>query len=197
MLIDLAVHPEWRAKCKKEIQDLLSRHLDSSLSSATLHEKLAAVPVSAWEDELPILEACARESQRIVTSGVTLRRNIREEMKIGEQVVKRGDFLAYSLAEVHLNPEYYPEPYKYDPGRWLRPDPVPDAVYPFLGWGAGRHPCAGMKVAKLEMKLIMALFLTRYEFGLVDKDGKFPNPLPVPNRNDIHQVRVESWIVSI
>ena len=197
MLIDLAVQPEWRAKCRKEIQDLLSRHLDDSLSSATLHEKLAAVPVSAWEDELPILEACARESQRIITSGVTLRRNVREEMRIGEQVVKRGDFLAYSLAEVHLNPEYYPEPYKYDPGRWLRPDPVPDAVYPFLGWGAGRHPCAGMKVAKLEMKLIMALYLTRYEFGHEDKDGKFPNPLPVPNRNDIHQVRVESWIVSV
>jgi len=111
-------------------------------------------------------------------------------MKIGEQVVKRGDFLAYSLGDVHLNPEYYPEPYKYDPGRWLRPDPLPNAVYTYLGWGAGRHPCTGMKFAKLEMKLIMAMFLMRYEFDLVDEDGKFPNPLPVPNRNDIHQVRV-------
>ena len=191
MLIDLAIHPEWREKCKKEIQDLLSRHLNDSLSSATLHEKLAAVPLSAWEDELPILEACTRESQRIVLTSLTLRRSGRET-KIGEQVVRRGDFLAYSLADVHLNPEYYPEPYKYDPGRWLRPDPVPNAVYPFLGWGAGRHSCTGMKVAKLEMKLILAMFLTRYEFDLVDKDGKFPDPLPTPNRNDNHQVRVES-----
>ena len=40
------------------------------------------------------------------------------------------------------------------------------------------------------MKLILATFLTRYyEFDLVDKDGKFPNPLSVPNRNDTHQVR--------
>ena len=188
MLIDLAVHPEWREKCKKEIQDLLSRHLGDSLSSATLSEKLGVIPVSAWEDELPILEACTRESQRISVTGATLRRNIRGEMKIGEQVVKRGDFLAYSLGDVHLNPEYYPEPYKYDPGRWLRPDPLPNAVYTYLGWGVGRHPCTGMKFAKLEMKLILAMFLTRYEFDLVDKDGKFPNPLPVPNRNDIHQV---------
>ena len=44
-------------------------------------------------------------------------------MKIGEQIIKQGDFLAYSLGDVHLNPEYYPEPYKYDPGRRLRPDP--------------------------------------------------------------------------
>ena len=195
MLIDLATHPEWREKCKKEIQDLISRHFNGPLS-ATLYEKLVTVPLSAWEDELPTLEACTRESQRIVLSGLTLRRS-GHETKIGEQVVRRGDFLAYSLADVHLNPEYYPEPHKYDPGRWLRPDPVPNTVYPFLGWGAGRHPCAGMKVAKLEMKLILAVFLTRYKFNLVDKDGKFPNPLPIPNRNDIHQVRVESWIISV
>jgi cytochrome P450 len=197
MVIDLAIHPEWREKCKEEIRDLLSRHPHGSLSSATLHEKLGAVPISAWEGELPILEACTRETQRIVGTGLTLRRNIREEIKIGEQVVRRGDFLAYSLGDIHLNPECYPEPYKYDPGRWLRPDPVPDTVYPFLGWGAGRHPCAGMKVAKLEMKLILAFFLMRYEFDLVDKDGKFPDPLPVPNRNNVHQVRAELWIRSV
>ena len=187
MLIGLATHPEWREKCKKEIQDLISRHFNGPLS-ATLYEKLVTVPLSAWEDELPTLEACTRESHRIVHTSLTLRRIVRE-IKIGEQVARRGDFFAYSLADVHLNSEYYPEPHKYDPGRWLRPDPVPNTVYPFLGWGAGRHSCTGMKVAKLEMKLILAVFLTRYEFNLVDKDGKFPDPLPTPNRNDIHQVR--------
>jgi len=188
MLVDLSIHPKWKEECKKEIRDLLSRHLGDSLSFATLSEKFGAVPVSAWEDELPTLDACIRESHRISMTGAALRRNTRE-MKIGEQVVKRGDFLAYSLADVHLNPEYYPEPYKYDPGRWLRPDPVPNAAYPFLGWGAGRHPCTGIKIAKLEMKLTITVSLMRYEFDLVDQDGKFPDPLPVPNRNDIHQVR--------
>ena len=191
MLIDLATHLEWKEKCKKEIQDLLSRHLGDYLSSATLSERLGAIPTSAWEDELPTLDACIRESQRLYINGITLRRNVHEEMKIGDQVVKPGDFLAYSLGDVHLNPEYYPEPYKYDPGRWLRPDPLPNAAYTYLGWGAGRHPCTGMKLAKLEMKLILAMFLTRYEYNLVDKNGKFPNPLPVPDRNDLHQVRVD------
>jgi len=50
-----------------------------------------------------------------------------------------------------------------------------------------------MKVARLEMKLVMALFLTRYEFNLVDKGGKLPNPLPVRNRNDVHQVCGGFW----
>jgi len=189
MLIDLAIHPEWREKCKKEIRGLLSRHSGDSDSSATLCEKLGVVPISAWEDELPILGACIRESQRIALSSNIMRRNIHEDMKFGDKVVRRGDFLIYSMNDVHMNPEYYPDPYKYDPNRWLQPELAPKCIYPFLGWGAGRHVCTGMKLAKLEMKLILVMFLMRYEFDLVDKDGKFPDPLPAPNRNDIHQVR--------
>jgi sterol 14-demethylase len=182
-LVDLAIHPEWREKCKKEIQDLLSRHFHDPTSSATVCEKLIAVHVSAWEDELPTLDACIRESHRIVFSGIIIRRNAGDDLNLAGGVVKRGDFLAYPLGDVHLNPEYYPEPLKYDPGRWLRPDPVSKDDRPFLGWGAGRHPCSGMKVAKLEMKWIIAMFLMRYEYELVDGDGKFPDPLPVSDRN--------------
>ena len=47
-----------------------------------------------------------------------------------------------------------------------------------------------MRLAKLVMKLVLAMFLARYEYELVDKNGKFPNPLPVPDRNDLHQVGV-------
>ena len=194
MLIDLAVHSEWIEKCKKEIQDLLSRHLGET-PSGTLHEKFGAVPISAWEDELPVLDACIKETMRnLMSSMISVRRNSDEEIKIGDQVVKQGDFILYPAADVHMNPEYYPEPHKYDPGRWLRPDPVPKTIYPFLGWGVGRHPCTGMRVAKLEMKLILVLFLTRYKYDLVDKNGKFPDPLPVPNRNDSTYVRVKLWI---
>jgi cytochrome P450 len=169
---------------------LISNHLGDSVTYTTAYDKLSTIPFSAWEDELPILEACTRESQRLSFTGAALRRNVREDIIIGGKVVRRGDFLTYPISEVHLSAEYYPDPHKYDPGRWLRPDPVPGFVYPYLGWGVGRHPCPGMKVAKLEMKMIAAMFLMRYDFELVDGSGKFPKSLPVPNRNDIHQVCV-------
>ena len=47
-----------------------------------------------------------------------------------------------------------------------------------------------MKVAKLEIKMILVLMLVRYEYTLVDAAGKPPKQLPKPNRNDIHQVRL-------
>lgn len=46
-----------------------------------------------------------------------------------------------------------------------------------------------MKLAKLEIKMIVALFLTGFEYDLVDGSGKFPNPFPKADRNDIQQVR--------
>jgi len=46
-----------------------------------------------------------------------------------------------------------------------------------------------MEVAKLEMESILAISLMRYDFDLADRLGRFPNPLPIPNRNDAHQVR--------
>ena len=45
-----------------------------------------------------------------------------------------------------------------------------------------------MKVAKFEIKMILALFLCRYEYELLDASGNLPKQLPQPNRNDIHQV---------
>jgi len=52
----------------------------------------------------------------------------------------------------------------------------------------GRHPCAGVKVAKLQMKLILAMLLIGYDYTLVDGSGNYPKTFPKPDRNDIRQV---------
>jgi len=85
----------------------------------------------------------------MAVTGTTLRRNIHGDIKIDGKVVKRGDFLAYCIGDVHLNPDYYPEPYKYDSGRWLRPDPVSGAAYPFIGWGCTLVQTGGSKKLRL------------------------------------------------
>ena len=46
-----------------------------------------------------------------------------------------------------------------------------------------------MKVAKLEIKMILALFLLGYDYELVDGKGNFPKELPKPDKNDLQQAR--------
>ena len=58
----------------------------------------------------------------------------------------------------------------------------------------GRHPCAGMRIAKLEIKVVLAMILLGYEYELVDSNGNYPKAVPDQNRNDTHQVSPPLWI---
>ena len=46
-----------------------------------------------------------------------------------------------------------------------------------------------MKVAKLEIKMIVAMFVVGYEYDVVDSKGRVSDKLPIPDYNDIQQVR--------
>lgn len=61
----------------------------------------------------------------------------------------------------------------------------------------GRHPCAGMRVAKLEMKLVLALIFAGYEFSIVDAKGNLPTELPRPDKNDIQQVSLRTTLTMV
>lgn len=139
-------------------------------------------------------------------TGAPSRRIVYGDLQIGGLTVKLGDFIVYSQADAHLDPEIYLNPLKFDPERYS-PGREEDRkqANAYLAWGAGnyspiflffhrddmlsgRHPCAGMKVAKVEIKLVLASLLLGYDYKLVDSTGNQPNELPVQDRNDIHQV---------
>ncbi|TFK70165.1 cytochrome P450 [Pluteus cervinus] len=188
-LIFLCTNKEWRAKVQAEVNALIANHTNTT-SSEPLHKRLATIPVSVWEDEMPCMDTVIRETLRIVLNGTTLRRTVLEDLGIKDKTVGKGAFLAYQLSDVHLNPDIYRDPLVFDPDRF-GPGREEDKKghYAFLGWGAGRHPCTGMKVAKLEIKVILALFIAGYDFDVVDSSGNFPTEFPKVNYNDIHQAR--------
>jgi sterol 14-demethylase len=54
-----------------------------------------------------------------------------------------------------------------------------------------------MKIAKLEIKLILALMLLNYNYDLVNESGKYPDIFPEPDPNDLTKVnydRFSPWI---
>lgn len=189
ILLNLGANPEWKSKVTEELKTLVTNHTNT-LSKEPLHKRLAAIPLSAWEEELPALDLVIRETIRIAASGAALRRNLGKDILLADTTIKRGDFLTYSLSDVHLNANIYADPTKFDPGRFTKgKEDNQKETYTYLGWGVGRHPCAGMRIAKLEMKLILAMFLVGYEYELVDSRGNFPKELPLQDRNDIQQSR--------
>jgi cytochrome P450 len=180
------------------VSSLIAKYTDPT-SQEPLHKRLAEIPPHGWDDELPVLDTCLRETLRLSNNGTMLRRNVVGDIAIvdgkkskEQKILERGAFMAYPSDDVHHNPEIYTNPLSFDPERYA-PGREEDKRVPlgYIAWGAGRHPCAGMRIAKLEIKLIVTMFLTTYQYELVDKNGKFPNPFPTPDRNDHMQVSFE------
>lgn len=147
------MHPEWKDKVATEIQALLANHTNT-ISNEPLHERLASIPLDVWETEMPMTDSVIRETQRITMGASALRRNLGEDMVVGDKVIPKGDFLVYSLADVHANPDIYPEPSKFDPRRFdAGREEDKRAPNAFLGWGAGE--CSNKPIG-FECSLIVA-----------------------------------------
>jgi cytochrome P450 len=95
--------------------------------------------LNAWEDNLPIFDLCLRETLRIYINITALRRNLHDDIRIGDKVIEKGAFVVYSFADAHLNSNIYSNPEKFDPGRFMaRTEDVNSRkIYPYLAWGAG------------------------------------------------------------
>ncbi|KAJ7197142.1 cytochrome P450 [Mycena pura] len=187
ILIFLGDKPKWKAKVANEVRALLR---GQSNSSDPVHRRFASVPLHAWEEEMPVLDAVLKETMRLTMSGTVLRRNIGCDTFIGHKKIHDSDFVAYSLGDIHLDSDVYPDPLSFDPARFLEEREETNKVsFPFVGWGAGRHPCAGMRAAKLEIKLAIALFFSKFEYDIVDVSGKLPKSLPQPDKNNIQSAK--------
>lgn len=183
IIIFLATNREWYRRVQAEVDASLKRHRTSP--SQTARDIFATLSLDEWESEFPSIELSLRECIRIVTVGVVFRRNVgAADLPIGKasgEVVPQGAFAIYAVDDVSMNPDVYADPSRFDPGRFL-PGRAEDKKAPlaYIGWGAGRHPCVGMRFAKMEVALITAIFFALFEFELVDAAGNvLAEPPPV------------------
>jgi len=128
-----------------------------------------------------VLDAIIRETTRIAQPHTAMRRNLGPELYINNKIIPTGAYVIYPFSDIHLDPEVYPDPWKFDPGR----KEVTHVPHGYLGWGGGKTICLGTRLAKLELKLVTAMFILGFRHSVVDKIGKPSNPLPLPNWNDI------------
>jgi cytochrome P450 len=139
----LGANSESKNKVISEVQNLVATYSNPN-SRDPMHQRLSTIPLSAWEDEMPIIDNVTRETMRLVKNGAALRRSVNDNFRVGDKIIRKGAFLAYHMADVHLNDKFYSEPLKFDPDRFSPPrNEDKQGNFVFLAWGAGRHVCAG------------------------------------------------------
>ena len=138
-LFFLALYVEWKKKAKAEVNSFIEKHTPST-SSDPLHKRLASIPISAWENELPVLNLVLKETLRHNSLGLILRRNFLHDITLAGGLVKPGDFVAYPLADVHMNADIYSRPDEFDPSRFAPGREEGSKDFAFVGWGVGAFP---------------------------------------------------------
>lgn len=182
-LIYLSLNPTWKAKVLDEIKAAVAKYTTDR--TAPFIEQLSSLPLEAWEREFPAIDMVLTETIRLQIQGVLFRKNVGgSDIKVGDEIIPNGAFVLYHNADVHLDPSIYPDPLKWDPSRHLPENPESKKKRKeFLGWGAGKHSCGGIRFAKFENNIAVVLFLATYDFELCDEQGRVLKNAPEYNVN--------------
>ena len=91
-----------------------------------------------------------------------------EDIELGGYVIPGGTPIVHALGVSLQNPEYFPEPSKFDPERFNPENTkkLPSTV--FMPFGVGKRICPGHRFAKLEAAVCIAALVRKFEIGLVD-----------------------------
>ena len=117
--------------------------------------------------KLPYLTAVCNETLRIYpVFPVATVRSSRISVEIAGQQFPPGTCLVPCTYLVHHREDIYPEPKQFKPERFLERQFSPAEFIPF---GGGNRRCLGYALAMLEMKLVLATIISKYELTLANK----------------------------
>lgn len=114
---------------------------------------------------LPYLTAVCEETLRIYpVTLTTFVRVLKSPIQVMDYQFEAGTALVPCVYLVHQREDIYPEPKRFKPERFLERQFSPYEYFPF---GGGNRRCIGMAFAQMEMKLVLATILSRFELAVV------------------------------
>ncbi len=117
--------------------------------------------------KLPYLNAVCQEVLRFYPVGpIIFPRIVKTSIEIMGHYFEPETWLTLSAYLIHHREELYPEPEKFKPERFLERQYTP---YEFLPFGGGVRLCLGYALAMLEMKLVIASIVSKYNLALANR----------------------------
>lgn len=147
---------------------LLSQHPEAE-------EKLAAewrtvlggrAPTPDDLPHLPYTEAVISEAMRVYPPVYLIGREATCELELGGYRVKRGYTVFMSQWVNHRDPQYFADPEKFLPERWLDGLARRLPKYAYYPFGGGQRVCIGNTFALMEAAVLLATVGQRYRFTL-------------------------------
>ncbi|UDD58024.1 hypothetical protein AFCA_005496 [Aspergillus flavus] len=147
-------------KCPKEMVKL--RHEVECLRETNVQDiQLATI------SQIPYLDAVIREANRLSSplSTVLPREVPSTGYVIGGHFLPKGTIVGFHLDDINRNPKFFPEPNEFIPERWSGEEGKKLQRW-FVPFSKCSRRCIGMDFALVEMKLVVAAIISRFEIWL-------------------------------
>lgn len=147
---------------------LLARHpVAQRCLSDDLEQTLGSRPPSPADlSRLPYLEGVIRETLRLFPQGYMLGRKALEPFSVDGQAFPLGTAVILNQWFISRDPRWFDDPLAFEPRRWSDGllERLPRGA--FIPYGAGPRACAGRMLARLELPLVLAAIVQRFELEL-------------------------------
>ncbi|MFI8327057.1 cytochrome P450 [Streptomyces sp. NPDC085529] len=177
---------------------LLDRHPEAR------DQALAAGPDGSPERRQAV-QALVHETLRLYPSAWILPRHAAEADTLAGHALPAGTDLVVSPYLVHRDPGLWPDPERFDPGRFTTPGRRPAHPAAYLPFGMGPRACLGLRFALRESVALLELLLPRFvprfrsvpertAYGLtVRPDGPTPAVLTGVGQRSTEE-KLSTWI---
>ena len=166
VLFMLGHHPEVQAKVHEEVDNFFSSF-----------ENEDDIIVDSLK-ELRYTDAVIKETLRLYPVAGSVARHADRDLQLGKFTIPRRTQVMISIRSLHRNPEYWAEPARFQPERFL--DSKMSHPYAFLPFSAGPRNCIGQRYAMVLAKSAMAYIMRQFTVqSLTSIDSVLTIALPI------------------
>ncbi len=147
----LGAHPDAEARVRAELAEVLGDRL----------------PTAADLPKLVYMRAVIDEAMRLYAPvWVLTRRSLASDNVLGYPIPAHANVLV-SPYVMHRDPNYWPDPERFDPDRFLNGNTLGRHPFVYFPFGGGPRLCLGKDFALVEAVLVLATVMQRYQARLV------------------------------
>lgn len=166
MTYELAMNPDIQDELYREITGVTATLGSKPVTYETLHgmKFLDMVVSESLRKHPPFIQmdrTCSKDYDLDLGDGKTV-------------AIKKGELVIFPYYQLHRDPEYFPNPEKFDPYRFSdeNKDSIVSGTY--LPFGLGPRACIGSRFVLMEAKLLMFYLLVNFE---IKKCARTPEKL--------------------
>ncbi|XP_031267204.1 abscisic acid 8'-hydroxylase CYP707A1-like isoform X4 [Pistacia vera] len=129
--------------------------------------------------KMPVTTKVILESLRMASIISFTFREAVADVEYKGYLIPKGWKVMPLFRNIHHNPEFFPDPQKFDPSRFE----VAQKPNTFTPFGSGVHSCPGNELAKLEMLVMTHHLVSKFRWEVIgSKNGIQYGPFPIPQQ---------------